>query len=483
MDPNQQTDDHRSRDAASSGGDADHPTDVPPVATAVDSDQQPSSCTPLSQPVISSEEALERSSPDDPHGGAQKRKRVESVSNEEPHSEKLKTLTGEDWQDHTMGIPKGAVIEFPYFEYVKNLANNGEALPGDLTWAPALHSSTVLSHRLAVVEKNLVRGGLLVHFLTEFDDDALSTMRWQMYLDPITVDLRPKLDNLLHVVALHSEGALVPEPQCFDNGIQLNWRSVNGAPPPSNKSSFMYTDEHAKLVEPESLCVIGELAEDDDFLVLKPARDALSNDLDRYDTQEIQRRREDRTRDPIGLALSLVANSLAKNGRAPSPPVSDSSQEPGPYTQRYTHKSPAWCTQSPDIDPGAGSPAWCPESPDIDGIMRHRCQSPCHRRTSPSHEGGASSHYTPGPPNYEEEGEAAIPRYNPGFRDYHGGGTEASPQYTPGSPDHYGGGTAASPQYTPGSPNYYEGAENSVFRPTSPGYGGGGSPRYAPTTP
>jgi hypothetical protein len=360
MDPNQQTDDHRSRDAASSGGDADHPTDVPPVATAVDSDQQPSSCTPLSQPVISSEEALERSSPDDPHGGAQKRKRVESVSNEEPHSEKLKTLTGENWQDHTMGIPKGAVIEFPYFEYVKNLANNGEALPGDLTWAPALHSSTVLSHRLAVVQKNLVRGGLLVHFLTEFDDDALSTMRWQMYLDPITVDLRPKLDNPLHVVALHSEGALVPEPQCFDNGIQLNWRSVNGAPPPSNKSSFMYTDEHAKLVEPESLCVIGELAEDDDFLVLKSARNALSNDLDRDDTQEIQRRREDRTRDPIGLALSLVANSLAKNGRAPSPPVSDSSQEPGPYTQRYTHKSPAWCTQSPDIDPGAGSPAWCP---------------------------------------------------------------------------------------------------------------------------
>jgi hypothetical protein len=55
--------------------------------------------------------------------------------------------------------------------------------------------------------------------------------------------------------------------------------------------------------------------------------------------------------------------------------------------------------------------------------------------------------------------------------------------YIPKSPDRHGGGTAASPQYTPGSPNYYEGAENSVFRPTSPDYGGGGSPRYAPTSP
>jgi len=85
MDPDQQTDDHRSHEAAS-GGDADHPTDVPAVATAVDSDQQSSSYTPLSQPGISSEEALERSSPDDPRGRAQKRKRIESVSNEEPRS-------------------------------------------------------------------------------------------------------------------------------------------------------------------------------------------------------------------------------------------------------------------------------------------------------------------------------------------------------------------------------------------------------------
>ena len=61
-----------------------------------------------------------------------------------------------------------------YFEHVKNLANNDQGRPGDLTWAPAIHGFTLVTHRLAVVEKNLVRGGMLVHLLTEFDDDALS---------------------------------------------------------------------------------------------------------------------------------------------------------------------------------------------------------------------------------------------------------------------------------------------------------------------
>jgi hypothetical protein len=129
MDPDQQTDDHSSHDAASHGGDTDQPTDAPAVATAVDPDQHPSSCPPLSQPVSTSQEPLERS-----------------------------------------------------------------------------------NHRLAVVEKNSGTGGLLLRLLTELDDDALSLLRREMYIDGVNGDLYPMLDNFLHVVALDSDGPLAPEP-------------------------------------------------------------------------------------------------------------------------------------------------------------------------------------------------------------------------------------------------------------------------------
>ena len=238
-----------------------------------------------------------------------------------------------------------------YFEHVKNLANNDQGRPGDLTWAPAIHGFTLVTHRLAVVEKNLVRGGMLVHLLTEFDDDALSLLRRETYLDRDTSDFRPKLDNLLHVVALDSNGPLVAEPQYFDNGVRLNWRSTNGVAPPINKSSFMYVDEHARLVNPATLCVVGELAEDGDFSVLRSARVALSSEVDEDDAREIKRRREDRTRDPIGFALSLMADSLANLPRAPSPAASDSSQESGPYTQRYMYENRQHEFRSPPRNP------------------------------------------------------------------------------------------------------------------------------------
>ena len=238
-----------------------------------------------------------------------------------------------------------------YFEHVKNLANNDQGRPGDLTWAPAIHGFTLVTHRLAVVEKNLVRGGMLVHLLTEFDDDALSLLRRETYLDRDTSDFRPKLDNLLHVVALDSNGSLVAEPQYFDNGVRLNWRSTNGVAPPINKSSFMYVDEYARLVNPATLCVVGELAEDGDFSVLRSARVALSNEVDEDDAREIKRRREDRAREPIGFALSLMSDSLANLPRAPSPSASDSSQESGPYTQLYMYEDRQHEFRSPPHNP------------------------------------------------------------------------------------------------------------------------------------
>jgi hypothetical protein len=391
MDPDQQTDDHSSHDTASHGGDTDQPTDAPAVATAVDPDQHPSSCPPLSQPVVTSQEPLERSSPDDQRSGGQKRKRkrTESVSNKDPRGEPvasgsqestgdlsaatkfdqmrrtLKTFMnelpitsswGEDWQGDTTDIRNGAVIKFPYFKHVKNLASNSESLPGSPSWTPALRGFTVFDHRLAIVEKNLGTGGLLVRLLTEIDDDALSLLRRETYLDGATSDLYPMLDNFLHVVALDSDGPLVPEPQCFHNGVRLNWRSINGVAPHINKSSFMYLEEYSEFVEPATLCVVGELAEDGDLWVLRSARDALSNQIDEEDAREIKRRREDRTPDPIDFALSLVADSLDRIPRAPSLASRGSSQESysGPYTQRYTDE---------DWNDGVGSPPYNPHSP------------------------------------------------------------------------------------------------------------------------
>jgi hypothetical protein len=88
MDHHEQTDDNRSHDAASHGNDSNQPTGVPVATTAaVNSDQHSSSCPPLSQPVVPSQEPLEGSSMDGPRDECQKRRRTESVSNENPRSE------------------------------------------------------------------------------------------------------------------------------------------------------------------------------------------------------------------------------------------------------------------------------------------------------------------------------------------------------------------------------------------------------------
>ena len=115
---------------------------VPVAAAAVDPDQHPSSCPPLIQPVVPSQEPPERSSSEDPPSGGQKRKRTESVGNEDPRSKRVgseseqsfgiakydqmrQTLKkfmgrvstipnwGENWQSHTTNVRKGAVIESP----------------------------------------------------------------------------------------------------------------------------------------------------------------------------------------------------------------------------------------------------------------------------------------------------------------------------------------------------------------------------------
>jgi hypothetical protein len=479
----QQTDAHSSHDAASHGGDIVELTDAPTVATAGDPDQHPSSCPPLSQPVATSQEPLERSSPGDQRSRGQKRKRTESVSNKDPCIEPvasesqestrdlnaatkfdqmrrtLKTFMdelpmtsswGEDWQGDTIDVRKGAVIKFPYFKHVKNLANNRARLPGNPSWTPALRGFTVFDHRLAVVEKNFGTGGLLVRLLTELDDDALSLLHREMYIDGVNGDLYPMLDNFLHVVALDSDGPLVPEPQCFHNGVRLNWRSINGVAPPTNKSSFMYLEEYAEFVEPATLCVVGELAEDEDFWVLKSARDALSDQIDGEDAREIKRRRDDRIRDPIGFALSLVADSLDRIPRDPSPASRGSSQESysGPYTQRYTHE---------DRNDGVGSSPYSPLPPHPAGRDYWPGNASQTRRS-------LFYSWSPGmtPPGFgpeDREGEEGSPPYNqrspsPVARDYSPGYQLQSPRLCPQISHSVG--LDHSPEYRPQTPRRYE---------------------------
>jgi hypothetical protein len=197
--------------------------------------------------------------------------------------------------------------------------------------------------------------------------------------------------------------------------------------PPINKSSFVYLKEYAEFVEPATLCVVGELAEDGDFWVLKSARDALSNQIDEEDAREIKRRREDRTRDPIGFALSLVADSLDRIPRDPSPASRGSSQEScsEPYTQRYTHEdrndgvgSPPYNQRSPspagrDYSPGyqLQSPRLCPQIPRLVGLD----QSPEYRPQTPRRyedwELGDGSPPHNGSPYDDREREERCPDY------------------------------------------------------------------------
>jgi hypothetical protein len=220
--------------------------------------------------------------------------------------------------------------------------------------------------------------------------------------------------------------------------------------PPINKSSFVYLKEYAEFVEPATLCVVGELAEDGDFWVLKSARDALSNQIDEEDAREIKRRREDRTRDPIGFALSLVADSLDRIPRDPSPASRGSSQEScsEPYTQRYTHE---------DRNDGVGSPPYNQRSPSPAG----RDYRP---RNTPQNWRSLFFSWSPGmtPPGFgseDREGEEGSPPYNqrspsPAARDYSPGYQLQSPRLCPQIPRLVG--LDQSPEYRPQTPRRYE---------------------------
>jgi hypothetical protein len=121
---------------------------------------------------------------------------------------------GEYHQSNTAKVLQGAVIMFAHHEHVNEI----DGRTRELSWAPALRGLTVTSERLAIVEKNTGEGGLLLRVLTEFDDDTLSSTRKETFLDPLTSNLRPRLENFLQVVALDSIGPIVPEPQCFNKG-------------------------------------------------------------------------------------------------------------------------------------------------------------------------------------------------------------------------------------------------------------------------
>jgi hypothetical protein len=93
----------------------------------------------------------------------------------------------------------------------------------------------------------------------------------------------------MHFVALDSDGPIQSEPECFE-GVQCNWRSFNGAAPPSNKNWFADVG-YARAMENGPVCVAGEVAGREDITILNWLAEVTYRAEKRGIEQEMQRRK------------------------------------------------------------------------------------------------------------------------------------------------------------------------------------------------
>ena len=119
--------------------------------------------------------------------------------------------------------------------------------------------------RLAIVVRSINDDKIEVMDLDTFEE--ISDL---LVPDNTSGEARHSLGDYLHVVALDGPGAVAREPQCFRGGFQCNWHSIDGAPPPSSKSSFMCTSTPHTL-ENVPMQLLGRLADPADFVNLAMA--------------------------------------------------------------------------------------------------------------------------------------------------------------------------------------------------------------------
>jgi hypothetical protein len=169
-----------------------------------------------------------------------------------------------DWQDTFENVEIGDVIMFQSGERVEDSDLPAEE---DLSWYPTTPGGPL--------ERNITRNAIVfsagfdfiaLRVTYPFEDIPGSPGRGQKVLDDVFGGMRYALEEYVHIVARGSASPANTEPQCFNGGIQLDWRTKEGVPPPSNKNWFMDAragEDHTIRNGP--LCVVGSPGDFKDF--------------------------------------------------------------------------------------------------------------------------------------------------------------------------------------------------------------------------
>jgi archaellum component FlaC len=229
-------------------------------------------------------------------GGPDNTEPGQSHAHEEARSNEL---PDGNWLYTFEGIRSGRIIMFQEGE----LVGASDSLEDeDLSWSPKPLGHMRPSAQFVIVSQSF-RSFMDVYLLMAFED------------------MRYALQGYLHVVALDGHGSIRSEPECFEGGVQCNWRSFEDVPLPSNKNWFTSVDM-PRAQENVRVCVVGELAEYKDIAILRRTRQAYNDYVDRADDQEIQLREAEEAQDPVGLSV-LPEN---RNPRSVFPAVENRGQ-------------------------------------------------------------------------------------------------------------------------------------------------------------
>lgn len=175
---------------------------------------------------------------------------------------------GEGWQFSTKHVEVGDTVHFPWLVFCKD---RNMIVMGEHDWMPGRAEDILNKYRWGVVIYKDHCGRLYILPTYTFSHSLLSDKRAETVKDAITGKVRPFFADFMHVV-VDDDGTVAEEPLCFENGMQLHCRSVNGFTS-SKKGSFLSIHEEcihengtpfqirAKVVSKEDIAKLRKVVE------------------------------------------------------------------------------------------------------------------------------------------------------------------------------------------------------------------------------
>ena len=150
--------------------------------------------------------------------------------------------TGRGWLYSTKSAEIGDMVHVPWPVFCKD---KNVVVIGDHYWLPSHGGYILVKYRWGMVHNKDRRGKLHMWFAYTFTNTSMTDKRLEKVEDEDTGEPRPALRDYMHVVTAdekNREQVVVDEPLCFEEGLQLNCKSVNGYHA-EKKGSFLRLDE------------------------------------------------------------------------------------------------------------------------------------------------------------------------------------------------------------------------------------------------